>query len=53
MNRSELVIHLNEVLQDLQFRIEQAKTHYEELIHKHNAIHSTISTLAERDSEQD
>lgn len=53
MNQSELVGHLNEVLQDLQLRLEQAKTHYEELVHKRNAIHSTISTLAEQDSKQD
>ena len=53
MNHRELVGHLEEVLRDLQIRLEQAESHYEELLHKRDAIHSTISTLAERESKQD
>lgn len=52
MNHPELVGHLQEVLQALQIRLEQAKDHYEELAHKRNAIHLTISTLTEREPQQ-
>lgn len=53
MNQSELIGHLNEVLQDLQCRLERAESQYEELLHKRNAIHTAISTLAEQDSRLD
>ena len=52
MSHSELTSHLEEVLRDLQIRLVQAKTYYEELLHQHNAIHSTISALAEPPSKQ-
>ena len=48
MNHPELTDLLKEVLRDSQTRLEKAKDHYEELLHKRNAVHSTISILAER-----
>ena len=53
MNQSKLIGHLNKVLQDLQSRLERAETQYEALLHKRNAIHAAISTLADQDSKQD
>lgn len=53
MDYLELADHLKAVLRELQIRLEQARSHYEELLHKRNAIHSAISTLADRESKRD
>ena len=53
MNQSELIGHLDKVLQDLQSRLEQAEIQYETLLHKHNATHAAISTLAEQNTKLD